>query len=203
MIWIALAVLIAALVAYRVMNRVDIDHLPDSFLVFVLETTGPDPERHEIIEIGAIRVGRDATVLDTFRSLVKPAATIPGRVTELTGITQLSIDREGKPLPEVVREFKAFVGDLPMVGFNADLGMAFLGNASQRSGASITNEVSCARKMTNRAWPERKSQGLSDLARSDKAIDKSNSAPKHRVLDDCRKVLAVYLAAASRLGKVS
>jgi len=199
MIWIALAALLAALIVYRLKNRVDVDHLPQTFLVFVLETTGPDPERHEIIEIGAIKVGRDATVLDTFRSLVRPATVIPGRVTELTGITQVSIDREGKPLTEVVRQFSAFVGDLPMVGFNADLGMAFLGNATQRSGSSLTNQVSCARKMTNRAWPERKSQGLSELAKSDKSAGEA----KHRVLDDCRKVLAVYLAAASRLGKVS
>ena len=197
MIWIALAVLVASLVAYRVHTRVDVDHLPQSFLVFALETTGPDPERHEIIEIGALRVCRDKTVLDSFRSLVKPSTTIPGRVTELTGITQLAIDREGKPLSDVMRAFTAFIGDQPMVGFNADLGMAFLGKATEGSGVSIPNKVSCARKMTNRAWPERKSQGLSDLAKGDKASGEG----KHRVLDDCRKVLAVYLAAASRLGK--
>jgi len=197
MIWIALAVLIAALVAYRIHTRVDVDHLPQTFLVFAVETTGPDPERHEIIEIGALRVGRDATVLDSFRSLVKSSATVPVRVTELTGITQLAIDREGKPLSDVVRAFTAFIGDQPMVGFNSDLGMAFLGNASRRSGISIANKVSCARKMTNRAWPERKSQSLSELAKG----DKTSGEGQNRALDDCRKVLAVYLAAASRLGE--
>ena len=197
MIWIALAVLIAALVAYRIHTRVDVDHLPQTFLVFAVETTGPDPERHEIIEIGALRVGRDATVLDSFRSLVKSSTTVPVRVTELTGITQLAIDREGKPLSDVVRAFTAFIGDQPMVGFNSDLGMAFLGNASRRSGISIANKVSCARKMTNRAWPERKSQSLSEMAKG----DKTSGEGQNRALDDCRKVLAVYLAAASRLGE--
>lgn len=197
MIWIALAVLMAALVAYRIHTRVDVDHLPQTFMVFAVETTGPDPDRHEIIEIGALRVGRDAAVLDSFRSLVRSSATVPVRVTELTGITQLAIDREGKPLSDVVRAFTAFIGDQPMVGFNSDLGMAFLGNASRRSGVSIANKVSCARKMTNRAWPDRKSQSLSELAKADSA----SSEGQNRALDDCHKVLAVYLAAASRLGE--
>ncbi len=197
MIWIALAVLMAALAAYRIHTRVDVDHLPQTFMVFAVETTGPDPDRHEIIEIGALRVGRDAAVLDSFRSLVRSSATVPVRVTELTGITQLAIDREGKPLSDVVRAFTAFIGDQPMVGFNSDLGMAFLGNASRRSGVSIANKVSCARKMTNRAWPDRKSQSLSELAKADSA----SSEGQNRALDDCRKVLAVYLAAASHLGE--
>lgn len=197
MIWIALAVLVAALVAYRLKNRIDVDHLPETFLVFAVETTGPDPERHEIVEIGALRVGRDATVLDSFRSLVRSSTPIPGRVTELTGITQLAIDREGRQLSDVVRAFSAFIGDQPMVAFNADHGMAFLGNASQRSGISIPGKVSCAKKMSNRAWPDRKSQSLSELAKGDKAVGDG----KHRILDECRKVLAVYLAAASRLGE--
>lgn len=197
MIWIALAVLIAAFVAHRIHTRVDVGHLPPTFLVFSVETTGPDPDRHEIIEISALRVGRDATVLDSFRSLVRSSATVPVRVTELTGITQLAIDREGRPLSDVVRAFTAFIGDQPMVGFNSDLGMAFLGNASRRSGVSIANKVSCARKMTNRAWPERKSQSLSELAKA----DTTSGEGQIRALDDCRKVLAVYLAAASRLGE--
>lgn len=197
MVWIALALAIAALAAYRFSSRVSVDHLPESFVVFALETTGPDPERNEIVEIGAIRVGRDLVVQDSFRSLVRSYATIPRRVTELTGITQSAIDSEGKPLAEVITAFAAFVGDLPLVAFNADHGMAFLGNASRRSGVSIANKVSCARKMTNRAWPDRKTQSLSELAKGDSTTVEG----QNRALDDCRKVLAVYLAAASRLGE--
>ena len=196
MIWIVLLVAIAALVGYRFLNRVSVDHLPESFVVFALETTGPDPERHEIVEIGAIRVGRDLVVQDSFRSLVSSSAVIPRRVTELTGITQSAIDSEGKPLAEVLTAFTAFAGELPLVAYNADLGMAFLGAAAQRSGVAIGNRITCSKKMASRAWPERKSQGLSELAKVDKAV----GAAAHRILDECRKVLSVYVAAASRLG---
>lgn len=202
MIWILLLLAIAAFAAFRLLNRVKVDHLPESFVVFVVETTGPDPERHEIIEIGATRVGRDSVVHESFRALTRTSAIIPRRVTELTGITQSIIDSEGKPLPEVIAAFNEFIGDLPLVAFNADLGLAFLGNAAKQSGVSFTHKVVCARKMANRAWPERKGSGLSDLAKSENPAknEKSIGEATHRVLEDCRRVLAVYLAAASRLG---
>jgi DNA polymerase III epsilon subunit-like protein len=50
----------------------DVSILPERFVVFDLETTGLHPDRHEIIEIGAIRVDRDADKHQTFQTLVKP-----------------------------------------------------------------------------------------------------------------------------------
>ena len=196
MIWIALAVLIAALVAYRLHKRVDVDHLPQSFVVFGLTTTGSDPDRHEIIEIGALRVARDSTINDSFRCLVTPSRDIPLRVTELTGITQIALNREGKPLETVLREFSEFIGELPLVSFSADVDMNFLGNATQKSTISIKNPLACARKMAHRAWPNRKGDSLAELANA----EKSGVEAKHRVLRDCRQILSIYLAAASRLG---
>jgi DNA polymerase III epsilon subunit family exonuclease len=196
MIWIVLLLAVVGFAAIRLFNRVNVDHLPHSFVVFDLETTGLDPERHEIIEIGAIRVGRDSTIHESFRRLVKTANAVPMRVTELTGITQSEVNAEGKRLVEVLREFNAFIGELPLVSFNADQDMNFLRNAAQKSAVSIRNPVSCARKMAHRAWPERKSHSLSVLAKDDKA----DAQTAHSVLDDCGRVLTVYLAAASRLG---
>jgi len=198
MAWIALLVAIAALVWMRLSKRVNVDHLPSSFVVFDLKTTGPDPERHEIIEIGALRVDRDSTVHESFRTLVRPSRAVPIRVTELTGITQNAIDAEGKSVAEALAAFTAFIGDLPLVSFNADLGMTFLANAAQRNSVPIRNQVACARKMAARAWPDRKVHDLSGLAKDDKPADVAS----HRVLDDCRRVLSVYLSAASRLGTV-
>jgi DNA polymerase III epsilon subunit-like protein len=72
---------------------VNIQLLPPRFVVLDLETTGLDPERNEIIEIGAIRVNRDSDVHDTFRALVKPTRRIPKRITQINGISQEMVDR--------------------------------------------------------------------------------------------------------------
>src|SRR3546814_13292423 len=49
---------------------IDISHLPEQFVVFDLETTGLDASKHQIIEIGAIRVNRNSDRHATYTSLI-------------------------------------------------------------------------------------------------------------------------------------
>ena len=178
--------------------RVNISHLPRQFVVFDLETTGFMPSKHEIIEIGAIRVNRDSDTHDTFQVLIKPRKKIPKKITELTGISQEMIDGEGQSLESAVADFLKFAGDLNLVSFNAEFDMAFLRHAAQTYSVSIENQVSCALQMARRAWPRRRSYKLAELAKDGKL----NSAGTHRALSDCQRALIVYIAAASRLGTV-
>ena len=169
--------------------------VPPKFVVFDLETTGLDPTRHEIIEIGAIRVNRDSNVHDTLQCLVKPMKPVPKRITRLTGITQEMVDNEGEPLETVLTDFLAFFGDLPLVSFNADFDMRFLQNAAHRHNLVIRNQVSCALKMARRAWPGRQSYRLCDLARDGNLSDEDT----HRALGDCKRTIFVYGGAATKL----
>src|SRR5207248_573308 len=105
---------------------VDFSSVPPRFVVFDLETTGLNPKRHEIIEVGAIRVNRDADLHDTFQVFVKPLKRISKRITQINGISQDMVDLDGEPLETVLRDFAAFIGDLPLVSFNAEFDMAFL-----------------------------------------------------------------------------
>ena len=196
MVWFVLITAVIALAVSFHLNKLHIDHLPPTFVVIDLETTGPDPERHEIIEIGAIRVNRDGSERVDFNMLIKPDKSIPSRVTELTGITQTALLSTGKPMPVAIKEFRAFIGDLPLVSFNADYDLAFLKIAGQNNATTISNKISCASKMAQRAWPERKNYHLSVLS---KRTNKSKVDDKYRVLDDCQSALTVYLNAASRL----
>jgi DNA polymerase III subunit epsilon len=174
-------------------------HLPEHFVVFDLETTGLDSGKHEIIEIGAIRVNRDSTKHEGFQFLVKPTKKIPGRITELTGITQAMVDSEGQPLDKVMRDFNEFIGDLRLVSYNAQFDMAFLNAAALAHGISFKNPVSCALKMARRAWPGRTSYRLADISRDGKL---STDNP-HRALADCERALMVYAVASSRLGSLT
>ncbi len=179
--------------------RVSIAHLPERFVVFDLETTGLDPERHEIIEIAAIRVNRDSANHQAFQALVKPNKKVPKKIIELTGISHEMLDGDGEAIDQALRDFAAFVGDLRLVSYNAEFDMAFLNAATARCGmAPFSNPVSCALQMARRAWPGRRSYRLSDFARDGNLGSKDT----HRALADCQRALIVYGAAASRLRSV-
>ena len=200
MLWFILA-LVAAAVIYAVVKQkeINLSVLPEQFVVLDLETTGLDPDIHEIIEIGAIRVNRDSINHDGFQLLVKPKEKIPKSITEMTGITQGMVEREGADLETALRDFIEFVGELPLVTFNAEYDMAFLNAAisATQTPSLRRNSVSCALEMARRAWPGRKSYRLADLAR-DGGL---SSAGAHRAADDCKRALIVYTAAASILGR--
>jgi DNA polymerase III epsilon subunit family exonuclease len=175
---------------------VDPSLLPQRFVVFCLETTGLDPTRHEIIEIGAIKVNRGSVQHEKFETLIKPLKSVPKEITSITGISQDMIDREGEALETAITDFAAFIEDLPLVAFNAEFHVAFLKNSAAQYNIFIGNPVSCALKMAQNAWPGRQSHRLVDLARDGKL---STDRP-HRAFDDCMRVVFVYHAAASILG---
>lgn len=94
----------------------------DSFVAFDFETTGFDATKDSIIEIGAVRVinGRvDESSEFVFQELVKPldSKKVSSKITELTGITQDDVV-DKRPVWEVIKDFKDFVGDNVLVGFN-------------------------------------------------------------------------------------
>lgn len=175
----------------------DVSMLPEQFVVFDLETTGLRSDHHEIIEIGAIRVNRDAEDHQTFQTLVRSKKRVPKKITELTGITNDMVQSDGIELFEALAEFRSFVGDLPLVAFNAEFDDAFLRAACAATSSNyFVNESCCALKLARRAWPDRKSFRLSDIARDGNlSMDAT-----HRALGDCRRTMIVFAAAAREVG---
>jgi DNA polymerase III epsilon subunit family exonuclease len=198
--WIAILLLAGGVFAYFRYRRkpVDLSILPEQFVVVDLETTGLDSEKHEIIEIGAVRVNRDSDVHDTFQVLVKPKRKISKKITEITSITQDMLEKDGQSLDSAMSEFVAFIGDNRLVSFNAEFDMAFLQNASSQFGLTLENPTSWALKMARRAWPGRKSYRLVDLAKAGGL----SVVGAHRALHDCRLTITVYTAAAVKLRSV-
>ena len=179
-------------------EKVDLSILPEQFVVLDLETTGLDPLKHEIIEIGAVKVNRDSNNHTTFQALIKPRRKVPKKITQITGITQEMVDADGGDIGSTLKELIDFIGDLRLVTFNADFDMGFLQEASKKHDITIRNPVSCALKMARRAWPGLKSYKLADLANTGGLSNKGH----HRALKDCELTITVYTAAASKLGSV-
>ncbi|NJL94213.1 MAG: DEAD/DEAH box helicase [Anaerolineae bacterium] len=93
-------------------------------VVFDVETTGLDPERDKIIEIGILRA-REDTVLDTYQTLVNPGKSIPESVVALTGITDEQV-RRAPSIHQVLSQVSRFIGNAPIVGHRVEFDMAML-----------------------------------------------------------------------------
>lgn len=70
---------------------------------------------HEIIEIGAIKtyINPDCTIrrqFKEFHSFIKPKEKVGKYVTELTGITDEQLTKEGIPFPQAINAFKKYLG---------------------------------------------------------------------------------------------
>jgi DNA polymerase-3 subunit epsilon/ATP-dependent DNA helicase DinG len=92
-----------------------------------LETTGLDPSRDAIIEIGLVRF-RGEEILDEWSSLVNPGKPVPASITRLTGITSLDVAAAPR-LGELAGLLRRFIGDAPLVAHNAGFDLGFLRSA--------------------------------------------------------------------------
>ena len=179
----------------RFFERPMLKYLPEQFIVADIETTGLDPEKHELIEIAAIRVNRDYQDHLSFTALVRPSKKIPKRITEITGITNDMIASDGDSIEDVFPQFIEFIGDRRLVFYNAPFDMGFIDRVAGRMGHKIKNPVSDALDMARRAWPNLPSYKLVNLAK----MGNLDSRGAHRALKDCQMTMTVYGAASSIL----
>jgi predicted DnaQ family exonuclease/DinG family helicase len=94
------------------------------YVALDLETTGLDPDRDAIIEVGAVMFRGDQ-VLKEFTSLVNPGRKIPHNIRELTGITDEMVRGE-PPLAAILPPLQRFAGTSPIIGHNVGFDLGFL-----------------------------------------------------------------------------
>ncbi len=94
------------------------------FVVVDLETTGLEPEKDEIIEIGAIRY-RDGKEVETFEQLINPERPISDFITRLTGISDKDV-KNAPLIQDVFFQLERFIGEAPIVGHQVNFDVSFL-----------------------------------------------------------------------------
>lgn len=154
-----------------------------SIVAVDIETTGLNPDEDVIIEIGAVKFdGR--RVVDTWSTLINPRRSIASFITQLTGITNNMV-RNAPNLLDVMGDFIAFVGDVPVVGHNVSFDLSFL----QRAG-SLKNNISIdTYELAAVLMPTASRYGLSALAQQLGILLPAT----HRALDDARVTHAVLI----------
>jgi predicted DnaQ family exonuclease/DinG family helicase len=159
--------------------------LARTYVALDLETTGLDPQRDAIIEIGAVKFTRDA-VLDRFDTLVNPRREIPERVRALTGIQQSDV--EAAPgLETVAGDLERFIEGCPLVGSNV---VGFDGPALDANGIARGAEVYDTHDLATMVLP-----GLSEYGLAALAEHLGVEMPvHHRALPDAETARGIFLA---------
>lgn len=158
----------------------------NTFVALDIETTGLNPAEDKIIEIGMAKV-ENGIITDGYQTLVDPAAELPYRITELTGITQSML--EGKPLiSDIICDIMEFIGDLPLLGHNIIFDYSFLKKAAVNNGLKFEKSGIDTLKLARRLLPEVKTKKLSFLCEHF-AIEPGNS---HRAYDDAVSAIRLY-----------
>ena len=147
-----------------------------------IETTGLDPKKDAITEIGAVKF-EGKRVEAEWSTLVNPGRPIPPEITQLTNITNEMV-RGAPKLEDVLPELVRFAGNDPLIGHNVRFDLGFL----QKSKILKLNEVIDTYDMAAVLLPGSPRYNLGTLGK-ELLITIPNS---HRALDDAKLTHAVY-----------
>ena len=145
------------------------------YVALDLETTGLDPARDRVIEVGAVAFTPDRT-LGTLERLVDPQRPLPDAVARLTGINPADL-RGAASAESAVTELINFIGGRQPVGHGARMDVEFLvASGLWDGGSDILDTLDVARIL----MPAAPSHSLPLLA-----TELGFSQPRpHRALDD-------------------
>jgi ATP-dependent DNA helicase DinG len=155
----------------------------DSIVAVDIETTGLDPEKDAIIEIGAVRFN-ERRVEAEWSNLINPGRRIPPFVTQLTGITDQMV-LQAPSIKQVLADLEAFVGNVPVLGHNVSFDLAFL----RRQRILRRNVAIDTYELASVLLPNAGRYNLGALAQSLGVLLPAT----HRALDDARATRGIFL----------
>lgn len=152
--------------------------IPDSYIVFDLETTGFSPQYSEIIEIGAVKV-KNGIIIKKFQTYVKPLGKIPKNITELTGISAKQT-ANAPHIENAFMSFTEFIGDDVLIAHNCSFDCRFLGAVSAMMCKRIDNSV-----LDSVAMAKAYIKGVENYKLETLKKYFNISLPSHNAIDDC------------------
>lgn len=112
-----------------------------TFVVFDSETTGLDPLKDQVVQLGAVRVvNGNIIAAETFETLVNPGRPIPPSSSKVHGITDAMV-ADAPDFAAASAEFRSFAGDAVLVAHNAPFDMAFLNRRPSPTSPAFSNPV--------------------------------------------------------------
>lgn len=165
------------------------------FCIVDIETNGSKIDKHQIIEIAAVKV-KNAIITDKFESLVQ-CDRINKHITEITGISvEDTID--SPPLKDVLLEFKAFLGDAIFIAHDVKFDYRFISLSLQKIGLEpLLNRSLCSLGLAERTITSYR-YALSYLS---EYLNLNPNATHHRAMSDVQTTYELFMLSISKLDK--
>ncbi|HQG03248.1 MAG TPA: helicase C-terminal domain-containing protein [Thermoleophilia bacterium] len=153
--------------------------VPLSFVVVDTETTGLDPARDRIIDLGAVRLDARLRETDRLSTLVRADVPVPLAVTRMTGIDGAAL-AAAPTMAEAYAALSRFAEGALLVAHNAAFDRAHLEAAARRAGlAPLGGDWFDTLEAALVLFPEHDRHALSILAEA-----LGIAPPQHRALPD-------------------
>ncbi len=178
----------------KIINKADTRSVNDEIIVFDVETTGLNPKKERLTEIGAVKL-KNMQIIDSFNIMVNPEKTIPQKIVELTGITDEMVADAPKE-EEAIRKFIEFCGsDAVLVAHNARFDDSFIQSACQRHDINFEYALIDTLILCQCMLPEMGRHKLNLVAKQLKL----GKFEHHRASDDARMLAKIYIELVNRL----
>jgi len=151
--------------------------IPERLAFIDLETTGANPVRDRITEIGVVAVDGDRVT--TWNTLVNPGRPIPEFIQQLTGIRNEMV-ADAPSFAEVAEELAERLQGRLFIAHNARFDYGFVKNEYQRLGQRFRADVLCTVRLSRRLFPQFPRHNLDSLI----ARHGLRAGDRHRALAD-------------------
>lgn len=166
----------------------------DSFTVVDIETTGLDPKKDKITEIGAILV-KNGKAADTFHTLVNPGRKLDERIVDLTGLTDEMLSA-APFIQNVIDDFLTFETTGCLLGHSVLFDYSFLKRAAVNAGKQFERKGIDTLAISRKYLQDLESRALPYLC---SYFGISHKA--HRALSDVEATLDLYRILKEKFGQ--
>ena len=159
------------------------------FCIVDIETNGSKIEKHQIIEIAALKI-KNNKIIGKFESLVHTKEINPV-ISELTGIS-VEDTKDAPELKEVMESFKLFLGDSVFVAHDVKFDYTFISKSMQKVGLEpLLNRSLCSLALAQRTIVSYR-YGLSYL---NDTFHLNPNPSHHRAMSDVITTYGLFLLA--------
>lgn len=166
----------------------------ESYTVVDVETTGLDPKKDKITEIGAIRI-ENGKAADSFHTLINPGRKLEERIVSLTGLTDEMLE-EAPFIQNVIGDFLEFETTGCLLGHSVLFDFSFLKRAAVNAGKQFDKNGIDTLAISRKYLQELESRSLPCLCRHFGIEHKA-----HRALSDVEATLALYGILREKFGQ--